>query len=80
MIIQTNIYICDFCGLIDSETEDQFLYADPMIEPLDGWKEIQVTKEYRKDPCEPKVLACPACKQRLEENPKDVFLWDSYSG
>lgn len=36
-IYQTNVFICEVCGKIESCTHKSYLYSDPIINPPDGW-------------------------------------------
>lgn len=39
MIIQTNLYICDVCAKIESETNEVSLFSDPLVS--NGWDYIK---------------------------------------
>jgi len=36
-IYQTNIYVCDLCGKVQSITEDAYAYTDPVVFYPPGW-------------------------------------------
>jgi len=37
MIIQTNVFICDECKTVHSETKIHFCFSDPIIDLPNGW-------------------------------------------
>jgi hypothetical protein len=50
-VYQTNIFICDGCGKIESQTKEEDLYGDPVINPPEGWT----------------YLTCPACQKEANK-------------
>lgn len=57
-IYQTNVFVCEVCGLIESVTESYDMHYDPVITPpSDGWNYTE--KEDK--------LACPNCMKKDSE-------------
>ena len=63
-VYQTNLHICDSCGVEVSETEQTCWWSDPTIEPPEGWG--NVGKDY--------LDACPKCKAEIENGDFDQVL------
>lgn len=57
-IYQTNVWICEVCGKIESSTEEVFPYADPVVIEPNGnvW---EYTRDYPNE-----KLACPECLKK----------------
>ena len=57
-VIQINVWICEVCGYIATETSHTFPYADPVVEPPNDieWEYIGADEK----------LACPACVVKHE--------------
>lgn len=54
-IIQTNIWICEDCGKVESTCWETSAYSDPVVsEPRQGW---DIRK--RDD-----ILVCPECMEK----------------
>lgn len=55
-VYQTNVWVCEVCGFVESTSEETSPYSDPVVLPPRG-----VEWEYlKKDGKE--LLACPACQ------------------
>lgn len=39
-VYQTNIFICDSCGKIESQTKEEDLYGDPVINSPEDWRNL----------------------------------------
>lgn len=59
-IFQTNIFICDECGAIESVTIKTDIWSDPTVEPPKGWKYRESLTGYS-NPFE-----CPECSKKPE--------------
>ncbi len=57
-IYQTNTWVCEVCGKIESSTKEVFPYDDPVVEPND--KVWEYTREFPNE-----KLACPECLKSI---------------
>lgn len=58
-VFQTNVWVCELCGAIESTTYDTSPYSDPIVSPPKG----QAWNYIKKDGNE--FLACPKCQEIL---------------
>jgi len=56
-VYQTNLWICEVCGGVDSTIEETSPYSDPVVRPPNG-EEWGFTKE--------DLLACPECFKKAQ--------------
>ncbi len=64
-IYQTNVWICEICGAIESSTEEVFPYGDPVVIEPNGnvW---EYTRDYPNE-----KLACPKCLKKFSNLQED---------
>ena len=63
-VVQIKLWTCDLCGVTAASTETTWVWADPVVTPLDGWStEFNVPEQYRSAPGISICDACPKCQQ-----------------